>query len=209
MLHSPLNIAVLLSGSGRTLQNLIDLKKAGKLDIHIQLVIASRAGLGGTQRAVDAGLPNNVIDRKSYSDLPPYSNAIFSAIDLAKVDLVVMAGWLSLIEIPSRYANRIINIHPSLLPAFGGKGMYGHKVHEAVVAGGCKISGCTAHFVDANYDTGPIILQRSCPVLDNDTADDLANRVFAEEKIALPAAIALYQQNRLRMNGRRVVITEK
>ena len=206
MSKSPLKIAVLLSGSGRTLQNLIDLKNAGQLDISIANVIASRAGVYGTQRAIDAGIPTLVVEKRSFPDLRRFSEAVFSAIDNANVDLVVMAGWLSLLEIPQRYTGKIINIHPSLLPSFGGKGMYGNKVHEAVLAMGCKITGCTVHFVDATYDNGPIILQRTCPVFDLDTADDLGKRLFAEEIIALPEAIRLFQQNRLSLSGRIVKI---
>ena len=133
MPRTPLNIAVLLSGSGRTLQNLIDERAAGRLDIDIRLVIASRAGIGGIDRAVAAGVPHHVVDRKSFPDLNRFSERIFSLCDEARVDLICLAGWLNLLVIPPRFAGRIINIHPSLLPRFGGKGMYGHRVHQAVI----------------------------------------------------------------------------
>jgi folate-dependent phosphoribosylglycinamide formyltransferase PurN len=123
------------------------------------------------------------------------------------VDLICLAGWLSLLIIPPQYAGRIINIHPSLLPSFGGRGMYGHRVHQAVLDAGCKVSGCTVHFVDATYDTGPIIVQRACPVLEADAADELAHRVFEEEKIAYPQAIRLFGQGKLRIEGARVRVS--
>src|SRR5207302_6934776 len=127
--------------------------------------------------------------------------------DDAGTQLVALAGWLSLLQVPPRYDHRIMNIHPALLPSFGGKGMYGHRVHQAVLDYGCKVSGCTVHFVDGSYDNGPVILQRTCAVMDNDTAEDLAHRVFDEECIAYPEAIRLFQQGRLRIEGRRVRIT--
>jgi phosphoribosylglycinamide formyltransferase-1 len=199
-----LNIAVLLSGTGRTLQNLIDERAAGRLDIDIRCVIASRPNLGGSERAIKAGLPSFVVDRKSCGDIQAFSSQIFALCDQAKVDLICLAGWLNLLVIPPQYDGRVINIHPSLLPSFGGKGMYGGKVHQAVIDYGCKVTGCTVHFVDATYDNGPVILQRTCPVLDNDTADDLGQRLFEIEKLAFPEAIRLFQQGRLRLEGRRV-----
>jgi phosphoribosylglycinamide formyltransferase 1 len=204
----PLKLAILLSGSGRTLQNLIDLRAAGQLDIDIRTVIASRPGLAGAARAAAAGIPHHVVDRKTFADVHEFSRAVFSHCDASKVDLIVCAGWLCLLVIPPRYAGSIINIHPALLPSFGGKGMYGQKVHQAVLDHGCKISGCTVHIVDATYDTGPIILQRACPVLESDTPDTLAHRVFEEEKRALPDALRLIQQRRIRLDGRRVRIDE-
>jgi formyltetrahydrofolate-dependent phosphoribosylglycinamide formyltransferase len=201
-----LRIAVLVSGGGRTLQNFIDLRAAGALPVEIPLVIASRAGLGGTDRAVAAGLPSEVVDRREFSSLHAFSERVFTHCDEAKVDLICLAGWLALLEIPDRYNNRILNVHPALLPSFGGRGMYGHHVHQAVIDHGCKVSGCTVHFCDNTYDTGPIVSQRTCPVLDDDTANALAARVFEQEKIAYPEAIRLYAQARLKIEGRRVRI---
>ena len=205
---SPINLAVLVSGSGTTLQNLIDQIAAGKLNAQIKTVIASRPNLVGTERAINANLPSHVVDRKQFSSCADFSNAVFNLVDKAEVDLVVLAGWLCLLELPHHYLARTMNIHPALLPSFGGRGMYGRKVHEAVLAHGCKLSGCTVHFVDHSYDTGPIILQRACPVLEADTAQTLAARVFEEEKIAYPAALKLFQEGRLKIDGRRVRVTE-
>lgn len=202
----PLRLGVLVSGSGRTLQNFIDLIAADQLPATVATVIGSRPGLLGVQRAADAGLPNHVVDRKQIGSIAEFSRQVFEILDEAQVDLICLAGWLCLLDIPPHYAGRIMNIHPSLLPSFGGKGMFGHHVHEAVIAHGCKISGCTVHFVDAAYDNGPIILQRSCPVYDTDTADDLANRVFEQETLAFPEAIRLFHAGKLSVRGRMVSI---
>jgi len=201
---SPLKLAVLVSGSGTTLQNLVDQIRAGRLDATIPLVIGSRPDLTGLTRADDAGLAYSVVDRRRFADCAAFSERVFSLCDNARVDLVCLAGWLCLLDVPERYLGRTMNIHPALLPSFGGKGMYGRRVHQAVLDHGCKVSGCTVHFVDNGYDTGPIILQRTCPVLDDDTPDKLAHRVFEEEKIAYPEAIRLFQQGNLRIEGRRV-----
>jgi len=199
-----IKLAVLVSGSGTTLQNMIDLIAAGQLDAEIRLVVGSRPGLKGLARAAEARIMNFVVDRPAYGDCASFSKEVFSLCDDADVDLVCLGGWLCLLDIPPKYQGRLMNIHPALLPSFGGKGMYGKRVHQAVLEQGCKISGCTVHFVDAGYDTGPIILQRACDVLDDDTADTLAARVFEEEKIAYPQAIRLYQAGRLRVDGKRV-----
>jgi len=201
-----MNLAVLASGSGTTLQNLIDRIASKSLDAHIDIVIASRPNILALDRAANAAITAHIVDRKGYATAADFSGPVFNLIDEHKIDLVCLAGWLCMLKIPPRYENRVINIHPALLPSFGGAGMYGRKVHEAVLAHGCKISGCTVHFVDEKYDNGPIILQRACPVLENDTPDSLAHRVFEEEKIAYPQAIRLIQQGRLEITGRRVQI---
>ena len=144
--------------------------------------------------------------RKDFASTNAFSAAVNQHLDAARVDLVCLAGFLSFWIIPERYLGRVINIHPALLPAFGGKGMYGHHVHEAVVARGCKVSGCTVHFVNNAYDEGPIILQRPVPVYAEDTPDDVAARVFREECIAYPEAIRLFSEGRLRIDGLRVHI---
>lgn len=189
MNDAPIKLAVLLSGSGTTLQNLIDQIAAGQLNATIELVIASRDGIAGITKASNAKLPVKIIARKSFADRASFSVAVFEAIDEANVGLVCLAGWLSLLDVPPHWLGRIMNIHPSLLPKFGGVGMYGHRVHEAVLAAGETVSGCTVHYVDNTCDGGPIILQRRCEVLPNDTPTTLAARVFEEEKIAYPEAI--------------------
>ena len=199
-----LRLGVLLSGSGRTLQNFIDLIAAGELDAQIAVVIADRPKIKGIQRAEDAGLKTILIPRRG---TPPeqFSARITEALGEAKVDLVCLAGFLALWTIPPEFEGRVMNIHPALLPKFGGKGFYGHHVHEAVMKNAEMVSGCTVHFCDNQYDHGPIILQRKVPVLPDDTPDTLANRVFEQELIAYPEAIRLFAANRLRIEGQRVV----
>lgn len=208
MSDKPLKLGVLVSGSGRTLQNFLDEIQAGRLNAQVSVVIGSRPGILGLERAARAKVPNFVVNRKEIPEIELFSKRVFDLCDDAGVDLVCLAGWLSLLDVPVRYTGRVMNIHPALLPSFGGKGMYGYHVHEAVLAAGCKVSGCTVHFVDANYDEGPIIIQRTCPVLDDDTADTLAARVFEEEKIAYPQAVKWFGEGRLTVEGRRVKVAQ-
>ncbi len=194
-----IRVAVLLSGSGRTLANIIELNAAGKLSARIVTVISSRSTVKGVQIARDADIPCEVIRTKDLPDVDEFSASIVELLDAAKVDLVIQAGWLCYWKIPDRYIGRVMNIHPALLPSFGGAGMWGHHVHEAVLAAGCKVSGCTVHFVNNEYDEGPIILQRTCDVAETDDADSLAVRVFEQECIAYPAAIQLFAEGRLQV----------
>ena len=205
MTVKPVNLAVLVSGSGTTLQNLLDCIANGSLDAHIRVVIGSRANLIGVQRGIDAGIPTAVVERNAFAaDVAAFSRTVFQHIEEADVDLVCMAGWLSLVHIPDRWIGRVMNIHPALLPSFGGAGLYGRRVHEAVLAHGAKVSGCTVHFVDNHYDNGPIILQRCCEVREEDDAASLARRVFEQEKVAYPEAITLFAQEQLSIEARRV-----
>ncbi len=201
-----LRVGVLLSGSGRTLQNFIDLAASGELPITIEVVISSRADVYGLKRAEAAGLPTHVVDARS-TPADEFNHKITQLLTEARVDLVCLAGFLSLWIIPPEFEGRVLNIHPALLPGFCGKGYYGHHVHHAVLAAGCKVSGCTVHFADNEYDHGPIILQRTVPVLDDDTDDTLAARVFEQEEIAYPEAIRLFAKGRLRIEGSRVRVT--
>jgi formyltetrahydrofolate-dependent phosphoribosylglycinamide formyltransferase len=201
----PLRLGVLLSGGGRTLLNLLAEIQQGLLAAEVAVVVASRP-CKGADRAADRGLPVVHVPYRQIGDVGAYSRRIVGALDEARVDLVIQAGFLSLWHIPQRYAGRVMNIHPALLPAFGGKGMFGQHVHEAVLASGAAVSGCTVHLATDEYDRGPIILQRVVPVLPGDSADDLAERVFAQECIAYPLAIRLYGQGRLSADGGRVRI---
>jgi formyltetrahydrofolate-dependent phosphoribosylglycinamide formyltransferase len=202
----PVNLAVLLSGSGTTLQNLIDRIKEGKLDAKIQIVISSKSTAYGLQRAQQNQIPTAVIRPKDFPDFQSFNQALWNKIREYPVELVVLAGYLSLIEVPPDFHNRIMNIHPALVPAFCGKGMYGHYVHEAVIKSGVKVTGCTVHFVDEHYDHGPIILQEAVPVLDEDTPETLAERVQAMERKLYPLAIQLFAENRLKVEGNKVRI---
>jgi phosphoribosylglycinamide formyltransferase-1 len=201
-----INLAVLLSGSGTTLQNLIDHIKAGKLDAEIKIVISSKSNAYGLQRAQQHNIPTAVIRPKDYDSFEAFNRALWNTIRQYTIDLVVLAGYLSLIEVPPDFTHRIMNIHPALIPSFCGKGMYGHHVHEAVIKAGVKITGCTVHFVDEQYDHGPIILQEAVPVLDDDTPETLAERVQAKERELYPRAIQLFAEKRLKVEGNKVRI---
>jgi phosphoribosylglycinamide formyltransferase-1 len=203
---TPFRISVLISGSGTTLKNLIDRIEAGRLHVQITLVISSSPGARGLQFARDAGIPATVVQSQCFASQGEYSRAIFDHCRAARADLVVMAGFLKRVSIAADFANRVTNIHPGLIPAFCGQGFYGHHVHQAVLDYGAKISGCTVHFADNQYDHGPVILQRAVPVLDDDTADTLAVRVFEAECEAYPEAIQLIAQGRVRVEGRKVRI---
>jgi len=196
----PIRLGVLLSGGGRTLLNFLEQIRAGTLPAEVAVVIASRE-CKGAERARNAGLETHVVPYKRMADVQAYSDRIVELLDAAQAELVCLAGFLSLWRIPDRYAGRVINIHPALLPRFGGQGMFGHHVHEAVLAAGCKVSGCTVHFVTNEYDAGPIIVQRCVPVLEGDTPDTLAARVFEQECLAYPEAIRLFAAGRLRIEG--------
>lgn len=180
----PARLGVMLSGSGRTLVNLLDSIRRGELPARVEVVIASKECLGA-QRARDAGIPTLVMP----GVIP--AEALHAALAPYSIDWLVLAGYLKLVRIPPALEGRVVNIHPALLPEFGGPGMYGHHVHEAVLAAGRRESGCTVHLVDAQYDHGQTILQRRCPVLPGDTPDTLAARVFTEECKAYPEALRL------------------
>lgn len=175
-------LAVMLSGSGRTLLNLLDAITRGELPATIALVIASRQ-CPGADHARNAGIDTLIIP----GDIP--ANQLEALLDQYRIDWVVLAGYLRKVSIPPPYAGRVVNIHPALLPHFGGPGMYGHHVHQAVLASGAHESGCTVHLCDDVYDHGPIVLQRRCPVLQGDTVETLASRVFALECEAYPEAL--------------------
>lgn len=204
MMHDTMPIAVLISGSGSTLQNFIDLSAAGTLPVDICCVISSRPSARGLQRAADAGIATHVVQRRAHVD-DLFSKQITDIVTASGAQLVCMAGFLSMWIIPPEFEHRVMNIHPALLPAFGGKGYYGLKVHQAVIDAGCTVSGCTVHFADNVYDHGPIILQRPVSVLDDDTPESLAERVMTEERVVYPEAIRLFAQGRLRVKGQRVL----
>lgn len=188
-MSDPLPTAVFLSGGGRTLDNLIRRQQTGELPTEIRLVISSRGSVRGVEIARQAGLPTEIIRPADHPDPLEYSEAMFDPCRRAGAKLVVMAGFLRHVLIPPDFRGRVLNIHPSLLPRFGGAGMYGHHVHEAVIRAGETESGCTVHLVDNEYDHGPILHQRRCPVAPDDTPETLAARVFRLECEALPEAI--------------------
>jgi phosphoribosylglycinamide formyltransferase-1 len=204
--RKPIRLGVLISGGGTTLMNILDYIRAGHLNAEVPIVISSRSTVAGVERAEKAGLKVKVIRKRDYPDIEKFSKRIEEELAAADVELVIQGGWLCFWKIPARYVNRVMNIHPALLPSFGGKGMWGHHVHEAVLKAGCKVSGCTVHFCTDEYDSGPIIVQRTCQVKEQDTPDALAARVFEQECIAYPEAIRLFAEGRLLVQDGRVVI---
>jgi len=174
----------------------------------IVLVVSSRRDALALERATRHALPAIVLRPRDYQDVASFDRALCGALDAARVDLVILAGFLAILgsEAVAAYAGRIMNIHPSLLPSFGGRGWYGRRVHDAVLSYGCKVSGATVMFVTPEVDAGPIILQEAVPVLDHDTVETLAERVAGVEKRLYPLAIQLYGAGRLFILGRRVQV---
>jgi phosphoribosylglycinamide formyltransferase-1 len=187
-------LGILISGSGTTLQRFIDEITARNLDAKIAVVISSRPNVLGIERARRARIPTEVVNWRTYGNDEAFSAAVTDVLERAKVDLIVQAGLLRKYLFPEKYKGRVLNVHPALLPKYGGQGMYGHHVHEAVLAAGETESGCTIHITDEEYDHGPIILQRSVPVLPGDTPDTLAERVQAAEREAYPEAVRILQE---------------
>jgi phosphoribosylglycinamide formyltransferase 1 len=201
-----LRIAVLLSGSGTSLENLFDRSDDGSLPAEVVLVLAAREDAGGLARALRRNVPAVAVPRKKFPDVKSFNDALHAELERHDVDLVALLGFLSLFETRGRFDGRTINVHPALIPAFSGHGFYGHRVHEAVLESGAKLTGATVHFVDAEYDHGPIILQEAVPVEDDDTPDTLAARVQAAERRIVPEAIRLFAEGRLEIDGPRVRI---
>jgi phosphoribosylglycinamide formyltransferase-1 len=199
-------VAVFISGGGTTLRNLLEKIAAGRVAAEVRLVVSSTRSARGLQYAAEASIPTLVVPARDYTTPEAYRDAMFQPCRDAGVRLVVMGGFLKHVLIPDDFENRVMNIHPALIPAFCGQGYYGHRVHEAVLEYGAKVSGCTVHFADNHYDHGPIVMQRTVPVLDDDTPDTLASRVFEQECEAYPDAIQLFAAGRLRIQGRRVTI---
>ena len=205
-LSRPIRLAVLISGGGTTLTNFAQRIADGRLSAEISLVIASRSDCGGIARGKAGGCPCHVIERKQSVSTAECSGAIFDRCCQPDDDLVVLAGFLALVRIPDDFENRVLNIHPALIPSFCGKGFHGNVVHQAVVDRGVKVTGCTVHFADNQYDHGPIILQRTVPVAAADTPQDVAARVFEQECEAYPEAVRLYAEGRLRIDSGRVYV---
>ncbi|MEE2719492.1 MAG: phosphoribosylglycinamide formyltransferase [Planctomycetota bacterium] len=191
---APLRIAALLSGGGRTLMNLVDRIDDARLNARIDTVVSSRADAAGVERARARGFKVHIAEDGDVSSL----------LDPDRHDLVCLCGWLRHLHLEPWMEGRVMNIHPSLLPAFGGRGMYGDRVHAAVLESGIPNTGCTVHFVDEEYDHGPVIIQRACMVEPGDTVESLAARVFTIECDVYPEAITLFAEGRLRLDGDRV-----
>jgi len=206
---SPLRLAVLISGAGTTLENLLEKIAARQLAAQVRVVVSSNPAARGLEHAHRAIVPTTVLERRSFDSEAAFSEAIFNRCRQASVDFVVMGGFLKHVSIPPDFENRVINIHPALIPACCGKGFYGLRVHAAVLASAARESGCTVHFVDDEYDHGPILLQRTVPVERDDTPERLAARVFAAECEAYPEALRLLASGRVRVENGRVTIAER
>ncbi len=204
--ETPLRVAVLVSGEGTSLENLCEAIDAGRVPARVCAVVASKPDVGGLARAARRGIPAVAVVRKDYDDGARFNDAIHEALAPHDVELVALLGFLSIFEPRERYAGRVINVHPALIPAFSGKGFYGARVHRAVIDAGVRVSGATVHFADDQYDTGPILLQEPVPVLATDTPERLAARVQAAERRLVPEAVRLIAEGRVRLDGRRVEI---
>jgi len=201
-------IGVLISGGGTNLQALIDNIEKGLINGEIAVVISDKKGVYGLERARKHGISAIEIDKREFNDRNDFMKAIINELESHEVELVVLAGFLSILssDFIEKYRNRIMNIHPSLIPAFCGKGYYGQRVHKAVLEYGAKISGATVHFVDEGADTGPIILQEAVKVEEGDTPESLAARILNVEHRLLPQAVKLYCEDKLIIDGRKVSI---
>lgn len=208
-----LNIAVLVSGGGTNLQALIDAEKAGKIENgRISVVVASKPGVYALERARNAGIEGVVLARKDFDSVDDYSAALEKLLKEKKTDLIVLAGFMTITNaaFTKAFENRIINVHPALIPSFCGKGYYGLHVHEAALARGVKVSGATVHFVNEVCDGGPIILQKAVPVEPGDTPETLQRRIMEQaEWQLLPEAVSLFCSGRLSVDGAVVTIKDK
>ena len=202
------SISVFISGGGTTLKNLIEYQQANKsCPWEIVSVVSNKADAGGLAFAKEAGIATFVVDHREFDSIADFSSAIYDVVRPSAPDLLVMGGFLRRLVVASEFENRIVNIHPSLIPSFCGKGNYGSRVHQAVLDYGCKITGCTVHFVDDEYDHGPIVAQRSVPVVDGDDAQTLAARVFAAECELYPEVIDQIASGKVSVEGRVVRVT--
>ncbi|MHC4870323.1 MAG: phosphoribosylglycinamide formyltransferase [Planctomycetota bacterium] len=201
-----LKLIALISGGGRTVLNIQNIIDAGKLEAEIDLVVSSRDDAAGIGRCREAGIDTAIVPSRDFfsggrPDWKAMSDSLNSIVLPRKPDLVILAGFMCFYHVPDELSGKIMNIHPALIPSFCGKGMWGHHVHQAVAENGVKITGCTVHFVNNEYDKGPVILQKVCPVCDTDTPDDIAARVFGLECEAYPEAIKLFAEDRLSISG--------
>ena len=207
-----MKIAVFVSGGGTNLQAIIDQIRDGKLkNVEICIVIASNDSAYALQRASDNNIPSEVMSVKSYASREDWDEAVISKLKESGAELIVLAGYLSLLgpKTVKAFSNRIINIHPALIPSFCGKGMYGIKPHEAALARGVKVSGATVHLVNENYDEGPILLQKCVDVLPDDTPEVLQKRIMKEcEQVILPKAISLFAEGKVEIKNNIAYVKE-
>ena len=203
-----MTLAVFASGGGTNFQSMIDAAERGDLPARIALCVSNRPEAGALDRARQHGIPTAVLDPDAFDSKAAHVEALRATLAAQQINFVALAGYLRKIPaaIVDRFRGRMTNIHPALLPAFGGRGMYGMNVHRAVIEHGARWSGATVHLVDEHYDTGPIVLQQPVPVYPDDTPDDLAARVLAVEHRIYPEALRLFAEDRIRLDGRTVHI---
>ena len=202
----PFRVAVLLSGEGTSLENLFERIEDGTVPAEVAVVISSKTGVGGIARAERRGVPAHAVPRKQHPDVDAFNDRLHEILGAHDIDLVLLLGFLSPFQGRGKYDGRVLNVHPALVPAFSGKGYYGRRVHEAVLARGCKVSGATVHICDDEYDHGPIVLQEAVPVHEDDDAERLAARVQAAERRLVPEAVRLFAEGRVQIDGNRVRI---
>jgi len=207
----PLNLAVLASGRGSNLRAIVEAIDQGRLNAHVRVVVSNKAQAGALDFARQRGIPAIFLSPEEYPSPEAFDQKLLEVFEAHGVDFIALAGYLRLISpvVIERYRNRIVNIHPALLPAFGGKGMYGPRVHEAVLDYGCKVTGVTVHLVDEQYDHGPVLLQRCVEVRDDDTPESLADRVLKIEHQLYAEALQLFAEGRVKVVGRRVFIENR
>ncbi len=205
-----MKLAVFVSGKGTNLLNIIKKNRDGFLRSEVVLVISDR-DCEAIENSEREGIRTKVADPRNFADEMEFGNALVEALNNSEADFIVLAGYLKKVPniVVKKFANRIINVHPALLPSFGGKGMYGMKVHQAVIDYGCKVSGATVHLVDAEYDHGPVVLQRCVPVSEDDSPETLASKIHKLEYELLPEAIKLFENNEVIIEGRRVILSRE
>ena len=208
LVRDPLRVAVLLSGEGTSLENLCEQIDKGTVPARVVAVISSKEGVGGLRRAENRGIPAIAVPRKQHPDVGAFNDALHAALAPHDAELVALLGFLSPFLLRERYEGRVMNVHPALIPAFSGRGFYGRHVYDAVFEKGVKVTGATVHFVDEEYDHGPIVLQEAVPVREDDSVESLQARVTAAERRLVPEAIRLFAEGRLQVDGTRVRILD-
>ena len=206
-----MRIAIFASGNGSNAESIMRASREGRLEADVELILSNNPKAGVLEKAQAYEIKHTVIESSDFGSEAEYVETVCEILDVEKINFIALAGYLKMIhpDLIDKYNNRITNIHPALLPSFGGKGFYGKRVHDAVLASGCKVSGVTVHIVDKEYDRGPIVAQTSVPVLDDDTPETLAERVLIEEHKIYPDTLQLFAENRVVVNGRIATISEK
>jgi len=203
-----LQLGVFASGRGSNFESILQAIQGNRLDADVRLLLSNKADAGALYIAHEHGIPTAVVSKASFETRDLFIDGMLSILRQHEVELIVLAGYMRKVppEVISAFKNRVINIHPALLPSFGGKGMYGHHVHEAVLEYGCKVTGVTVHIVDEVYDHGPVVAQRCVPVEEGDTAEQLAARVLKVEHRLYPESLQFFAEGRVEVAGRKVVI---